>query len=76
MLISRKIARGGVIDQFQEYRHEWMKELETIGTANALYRIGLGAVATFPITMPGWKSVSKNAMLCSTLLTYGACRLD
>jgi aminoglycoside phosphotransferase (APT) family kinase protein len=49
VLIDRNIARGIIIDQFPEYRHERIKQLETIGTVNAIYRIGSDAAARFPL---------------------------
>ena len=49
VLIGRNIARGIIIDQFPEYRHERIKQLETIGTVNAIYRIGSDAAARFPL---------------------------
>ena len=49
VLIDRNIARGIIIDQFPEYRHERIKHLETIGTVNAIYRIGSDAAARFPL---------------------------
>ena len=47
--IDTDIIRGMIIDQFPEYRHERIEQLETTGTVNAIFRIGLGVAARFPL---------------------------
>jgi aminoglycoside phosphotransferase (APT) family kinase protein len=47
--IDADIIRGTIIDQFPEYRHERIEQLETIGTVNAVFRIGSGVAARFPL---------------------------
>jgi len=49
VLIDRNIARGMIIDQFPEYAHERIVQLETTGTVNAIFRIGSGVAARFPM---------------------------
>jgi aminoglycoside phosphotransferase (APT) family kinase protein len=49
VLIDRNIARGMIIDQFPEYRHEPIEQLGTTGTVNAIFRIGSGVAARFPL---------------------------
>jgi aminoglycoside phosphotransferase (APT) family kinase protein len=49
VLIDRNIARGMIIDQFPEYGHERIVQLETTGTVNAIFRIGSGVAARFPL---------------------------
>ena len=47
--IDADAIRGVIIDQFPEYRHECIEQLETTGTVNAIFRIGLGVAARFPL---------------------------
>jgi aminoglycoside phosphotransferase (APT) family kinase protein len=49
VLIDRNIARGMIIDQFPEYGHERIVQLEATGTVNAIFRIGSGVAARFPL---------------------------
>ncbi|WLA53027.1 aminoglycoside phosphotransferase family protein [Bradyrhizobium elkanii] len=47
--IDADIVRGMIIDQFPEYRHEPTEQLGTTGTVNAIFRIGSGVAARFPL---------------------------
>ena len=47
--IHADAIRGMIIDQFPEYRHERIEQLETTGTVNAILRIGSGVAARFPL---------------------------
>ena len=47
--IDADVIRGMIIDQFPEYRHERIEQLETTGTVNAIFRIGSGVAARFPL---------------------------
>lgn len=47
--IDGDVARGMIVDQFPEYRHERVERLETAGTVNAIFRIGSGVAARFPL---------------------------
>jgi aminoglycoside phosphotransferase (APT) family kinase protein len=47
--IDANIVRGMIIDQFPEYRHEPIEQLATTGTVNAVFRIGSGVSARFPL---------------------------
>jgi aminoglycoside phosphotransferase (APT) family kinase protein len=47
--IDADAIRGVIIDQFPEYRHECIEQLETTGTVNAIFRIGSGVAARFPL---------------------------
>lgn len=47
--IDADIVRGMIVDQFPEYRHESIERLRTIGTDNAIFRIGSGVAARFPL---------------------------
>jgi aminoglycoside phosphotransferase (APT) family kinase protein len=49
VLIDRNIAREMIIDQCPEYGHERIVQLETTGTVNAIFRIGSGVAARFPL---------------------------
>ncbi|UVF18648.1 aminoglycoside phosphotransferase family protein [Microvirga terrae] len=42
-------VRGLVADQFPEYRHERIVQLGSAGTDNAIFRIGSGVAARFPL---------------------------
>jgi aminoglycoside phosphotransferase (APT) family kinase protein len=47
--IDADIIRGMIIDQFPEYHHEPIEQLGTTGTVNAIFRIGSGVAARFPL---------------------------
>jgi aminoglycoside phosphotransferase (APT) family kinase protein len=47
--IDADIARELIIDQFPQYRHEPIKQLGATGTLNAIFRIGSGVAARFPL---------------------------
>lgn len=47
--IDAGIVRGMIIDQFPDYRHEPIEKLATTGTVNAIFRIGSGVAARFPL---------------------------
>ncbi|QRM34751.1 aminoglycoside phosphotransferase family protein [Microvirga sp. VF16] len=47
--MNANTVRGMIIDQFPEYRHERIKQLNTIGTVNAIFRIGSSVAARFPL---------------------------
>jgi len=47
--IDAAIVRGMIIDQFPEYRREPIERLRTTGTVNAIFRIGSGVAARFPL---------------------------
>jgi aminoglycoside phosphotransferase (APT) family kinase protein len=47
--IDADTIRGMIIDQFPEYRHERIEQLETTGTVYAIFRIGSGVAARFPL---------------------------
>ena len=47
--IDAGIVRGMIIDQFPQYRHEPIEPLRTTGTDNAIFRIGSGVAARFPL---------------------------
>ena len=47
--VDADIVRGLIIEQFLEYRHELVKQLGSTGTVNAIFRIGLGVAARFPL---------------------------
>jgi aminoglycoside phosphotransferase (APT) family kinase protein len=47
--IDADIVRGMIIDQFPDYRHEQIEHLATAGTVNAIFRIGSGVAARFPL---------------------------
>jgi len=51
--IDADIIRGMIIDQFPEYRHERIERLRTTGTVNAIFRIGSGVAARFPLRTMG-----------------------
>ncbi len=44
-------ARHLIVEQFPQFRGEEIVELETAGTVNAIYRIGAGHTARFPLRM-------------------------
>jgi aminoglycoside phosphotransferase (APT) family kinase protein len=47
--IDADSIRGMIIDQFPEHRLERIEPLETTGTVNAIFRIGSGVAARFPL---------------------------
>ena len=47
--IDADSIRGMIVDQFPRYRHERIERLETAGTVNAIFRIGSGVAARFPL---------------------------
>ena len=47
--IDADIVRGMISDQFPEYRREPIQPLRTIGTDHAIFRIGSGVAARFPL---------------------------
>ncbi|CDX21817.1 putative aminoglycoside phosphotransferase [Mesorhizobium sp. ORS 3324] len=47
--IDADIVREMISDQFPEYRHERIERLGTIGTVNAIFRIGSRVAARFPL---------------------------
>jgi aminoglycoside phosphotransferase (APT) family kinase protein len=47
--IDADIVRGMIIDQFPDYRHEPIEQLATAGTVNAIFQIGSGVAARFPL---------------------------
>jgi aminoglycoside phosphotransferase (APT) family kinase protein len=47
--IDTDIVRGMIVDQFPEYRHGSVEPLRTAGTDTAIFRIGSGITARFPL---------------------------
>lgn len=47
--IDADMVRRLILDQFPEYRHEQIKQLGVLGTVNAIFRIGSGVAARFPL---------------------------
>ncbi|WP_262296178.1 aminoglycoside phosphotransferase family protein [Microvirga sesbaniae] len=47
--IDADMVRELVVDQFPEYRHERIVRLASAGTDNAIFRIGSGVAARFPL---------------------------
>nr|WP_292440349.1 aminoglycoside phosphotransferase family protein [Mesorhizobium sp.] len=47
--IDADIVREMISDQFPQYSHERIERLGTIGTVNAIFRIGSSAAARFPL---------------------------
>jgi aminoglycoside phosphotransferase (APT) family kinase protein len=47
--IDADIARALISDQFPEYRHEPVEHLRGAGTDHAIFRIGAGVAARFPL---------------------------
>jgi aminoglycoside phosphotransferase (APT) family kinase protein len=47
--IGADVVRGMIIDQFPEYRHERIEKLGATGTVNAVFRVGSGVAARFPL---------------------------
>jgi aminoglycoside phosphotransferase (APT) family kinase protein len=51
--IDTDIVRGMIVDQFPEYRHGSVEPLRTAGTDTAIFRIGSGITARFPLRAMG-----------------------
>lgn len=49
MHVDERIARRLIIDQFPEWRRECVRRIATDGTVNAIFRIGAGLTARFPL---------------------------
>jgi len=47
--IDADIARGMISEQFPQYRHAPIRQLDAVGTVNAIFRIGSSAAARFPL---------------------------
>jgi aminoglycoside phosphotransferase (APT) family kinase protein len=47
--IDADIVRAMIADQFPDYRHEPVAQLRGAGTDNAIFRIGAGVAARFPL---------------------------
>jgi aminoglycoside phosphotransferase (APT) family kinase protein len=47
--IDADVIRAMIIDQFPEYRHERIERLGVTGTVNAIFRVGSGVAARFPL---------------------------
>ncbi|MBO1908609.1 aminoglycoside phosphotransferase family protein [Microvirga sp. 3-52] len=47
--IDADIVQGLILDQFPEYRNERIGQLGATGTVNAIFRIGSGVAARFPL---------------------------
>ncbi len=47
--IDTDIVQGLILDQFPEYRNERIGQLGATGTVNAIFRIGSGVAARFPL---------------------------
>lgn len=47
--IDEEVARRLIIDQFPEWRLEYVRRIATDGTVNAIFRIGADLTARFPL---------------------------
>ena len=60
--IDADIVRGLIDDQLPEYRHPRIEQLGTLGTVNAIFRIGTDVAARFPLR--AMDPIECAAMLC------------
>ncbi len=49
LLLDEETARQLIVEQFPDWRHEHIRRLRADGTVNAIFRIGPGLTARFPL---------------------------